>query len=48
MHEEVKKNTTAAYMVNYSVSASSDAPITSIVTADDLTNDRASFDDIHR
>ena len=44
MHEEVKKN---SYLVNFSASASSDAPITSMVTADDLIEDRSSFDDIH-
>ena len=27
MHEEVKKNTTQAYLVNYSLSLGSDAPI---------------------
>lgn len=48
MHEEVKKNTTAAFLVNYSMSAGSEAPINSIVTADDLIDDGHGFDDMHQ
>jgi len=49
MHEEVKKSTTAAFLVNYSMSAGSEAPINSIVTADDLIDDgHHAFDDMHR
>jgi hypothetical protein len=48
MHEEVKKNTTAAFLVNYSMSAGSEAPINSIVTADDLIDNGHGFDDMHQ